>query len=67
MEKQGLSALDASQLALQFTQNLTISPTKETKSLKEKLFNYKELELLLTRKMIAGECILEIGLEGMSF
>jgi hypothetical protein len=65
VENKGLSALDAGQLALQFTKSLAISPTEEDISLKTQLFDVTLLQDLIQKKMVGRECIFEIGLEGI--
>ncbi len=65
MVEKGLSALDAGQLALQFTKNLAISPVEEDVGLRTKLFDLQALQLLISKKLIGRECIFEIGLQGI--
>jgi hypothetical protein len=64
VENKGLSALDAGQLALQFTKNMALSPTEEDIPLRTKLLDVSLLKMVIEKKMIGRECILEIGLEG---
>jgi hypothetical protein len=65
VEKQGLSALDAGQLALQFTKNLAISPVEEDIPLRTRLFDKEQLKAMILKKLSGRECIFEIGLEGI--